>query len=79
MLSCMGGWCMQRNSCAYYWAVAPIIVERLCESGQTDVYARVATSVPRQSADPDANCGPSAGPRLAGGMVKGEPAVQPGA
>lgn len=79
MLSCMGGWCMQRNSCAYYWAVAPIIVERLCEPGQTDVYARVATSMPRQSADPDAACGSSAGPRLADGMVQGEPAVQPGA
>lgn len=41
MISCMGGWCDRRGSCAYYWRSAPITLERLCEPGNTDAYDRI--------------------------------------
>lgn len=40
-MNCMGGWCMKRDHCAYYWLRSENTMERLCEPDNTDAYRRV--------------------------------------
>ena len=50
-MNCMGGWCLKRQNCAYYWQDSDMTMERLCEPDNTDAYRRVTVdfqaSVPR--------------------------------
>lgn len=39
-MNCMGGWCMKRDHCAYYWRKSETTMERLCEPDNTDAYRR---------------------------------------
>lgn len=36
----MGGWCEIRDKCANHRVSSRVIIERLCEPGQTDAYIR---------------------------------------
>lgn len=52
-MNCMGGWCMKRDHCAYYWLQAETTMERLCEPDNTDAYRRytirdLEASMPRK-------------------------------
>ena len=41
-ISCAGGWCQLRETCAHYWQPDDQPVDRrLCEPGQHDAYQRV--------------------------------------
>lgn len=51
-MNCMGGWCMKRDHCAYYWRKSETTMERLCEPDNADAYRRYSirdleASVPR--------------------------------
>lgn len=51
-MNCMGGWCMKRDHCYYYWRKSETTMERLCEPDNTDAYRRYSirdleASVPR--------------------------------
>lgn len=55
-MNCMGGWCMKRDHCAYYWRKSDTTMERLCEPDNTDAYRRytirdLEAPVPRKVAD----------------------------
>lgn len=55
-MNCMGGWCMKRDHCAYYWRKSDTTMERLCEPDNTDAYRRytirdLEEPVPRKVAD----------------------------
>jgi len=39
-MNCMGGWCMKRDHCYYYWRKSETTMERLCEPDNTDAYRR---------------------------------------
>lgn len=39
-MNCMGGWCMKRSHCYYYWRKSEETMERLCEPDNTDAYRR---------------------------------------
>ena len=42
MVACMGGWCLQRDTCRLYHAErAAVVSERLCTTGTTDSYEPV--------------------------------------
>jgi hypothetical protein len=45
-VSCMGGWCAKRGSCALHLVPKRIIVERLCEPGESDSFERVIVRRP---------------------------------
>lgn len=52
-MNCMGGWCMKRDHCAYYWMQSDNTMERLCEPDNNDAYRRftirdLEAPVPRQ-------------------------------
>lgn len=54
-MNCMGGWCMKRDHCFYYWRKSDETMERLCEPDNTDAYRRVTINdveapVPRKVA-----------------------------
>lgn len=40
MISCMGGWCAGRDSCANYYAESNLPVERLCGGREEPEYFR---------------------------------------
>lgn len=42
MTACMGGWCQLRDKCRHYTARSRVIVERLCETDETDSYEKHA-------------------------------------
>ena len=50
-VACMGGWCMMRESCAYYHVESNVILERLCHQYSLDAYVRASASVLGQMAD----------------------------
>lgn len=54
-MNCMGGFCLKRDHCAYYWRKSDITMERLCEPDNTDAYRRytirdLEASMPRKVA-----------------------------
>lgn len=54
-MNCMGGFCMKRDHCYYYWRKSEETMERLCEPDNTDAYRRFTVTdlevpVPRKVA-----------------------------
>ena len=48
MISCMGGWCKNREKCQHYFAEHKIIVERLCgEKEEPEPIKQKDQNVPR--------------------------------
>jgi hypothetical protein len=45
-MNCMGGWCLKRDNCVYYWQESHMTMERLCEPDNTDAYQRVTVDFP---------------------------------
>lgn len=71
-MNCMGGWCMKRDHCAYYWRKSNTTMERLCEPDNTDAYRRytirdLEAPVPRKVADQVPSQGSTRGTSLAQG------------
>jgi hypothetical protein len=68
-MNCMGGWCLKRQNCVYYWQESYMTMERLCEPDNTDSYERVTVnfpaSVPRKVAYSVPDQGQTSSPRLA--------------
>lgn len=66
-MNCMGGWCMKRDHCAYYWRKSENTMERLCESDNTDAYRRytirdLEASMPRKVDSAQAGSEPGSRP-----------------
>lgn len=69
-MNCMGGWCMKRDHCFYYWRKSDETMERLCEPDNTDAYRRYTINdleapVPRKVAYQVPNQRQGSGPSLA--------------
>jgi hypothetical protein len=45
-MNCMGGWCLKRDNCVYYWQESYMTMERLCEPDNNDAYQRVTVNFP---------------------------------
>jgi len=68
-MNCMGGWCLKRDNCVYYWQESYMTMERLCEPDNNDAYERVTVnfpaSVPRKVAYSVPDQGQASSPRMA--------------
>jgi hypothetical protein len=54
-MNCMGGWCLKRQNCVYYWQESHMTMERLCEPDNTDAYQRVTVDFPASVSRPVAH------------------------
>jgi hypothetical protein len=73
----MGGWCLKRDNCVYYWQESYMTMERLCEPDNNDAYQRVTVnfpaSVPRKVAYSVPDQGQASISRLAGAIQEDAP------
>jgi hypothetical protein len=71
-MNCMGGWCLKRQTCVYYWQESYMTMERLCEPDNNDAYQRVtvnfSASVPRKVAYSIPDQGQASSARLVGAI-----------
>lgn len=79
-MNCMGGWCMKRDHCAYYWRKSDTTMERLCEPDNTDAYRRytirdLEASVPRKVVDQVPDQRQSSSTLVARGVQEAPPEV----
>jgi hypothetical protein len=77
-MNCMGGWCLKRDHCAYYWRKSETTMERLCEPDNTDAYRRYSirdleASVPRKAANSVPHHGQASSARMAGAIQEAAP------
>lgn len=78
-VACMGGWCMMRESCAYYHVESNVIIERLCHPYSLDAFRRASASLLGEMADFDADRRPRSRGAVAAGMAAPAPGQYAGA
>lgn len=77
-VACMGGWCMMRESCAYYHVESNVILERLCHPYSLDAFRRASASLLGEMADFDADRRPRSRGGVVAQMERGSPRFNSG-